>query len=139
MSQYLIDSDWIIEALNGQERITRKLEELAPEGLYISAIAYGEVYQGAYYSRSSDDALKGLRSFLNGIPIVDATAAVAERFALVRGGLSPHASRQIGDLDLLIAATAIEYGLVLLANNVRHFGQIPGLSIFSEDGESANS
>jgi tRNA(fMet)-specific endonuclease VapC len=35
----------------------------------------------------------------------------------------------IGDADILIASTAIEYGLVLATNNVAHFGRIPGLQI----------
>jgi len=35
----------------------------------------------------------------------------------------------IGDADILIASTAIEYGLVLATNNVAHFGRIPGLQV----------
>jgi tRNA(fMet)-specific endonuclease VapC len=33
------------------------------------------------------------------------------------------------DADLLIAATAIEHGLVLATNNVSHFSRIAGLAI----------
>ena len=35
----------------------------------------------------------------------------------------------IGDVDILIASTAIEYGLVLATNNIAHFGRIPRLEI----------
>ena len=35
----------------------------------------------------------------------------------------------IPDADLIIGATAIEYGCVLATNNVRHFGRITGLVI----------
>ena len=37
----------------------------------------------------------------------------------------------IGDMDLLIAATALQYNLVLLTNNRRHFERIEGLRIES--------
>jgi len=35
----------------------------------------------------------------------------------------------IGDFDLLIGATAIRHGLVLLTNNRRHFEMIEGLQL----------
>jgi tRNA(fMet)-specific endonuclease VapC len=35
----------------------------------------------------------------------------------------------IGDADILIAATALVEGLVLLTNNERHFGRVAGLQI----------
>jgi predicted nucleic acid-binding protein len=43
---YLIDTDWIIDHLNHIERITRRLEELAPEGLALSIISLAELYEG---------------------------------------------------------------------------------------------
>ena len=37
----------------------------------------------------------------------------------------------IGDMDLLIAATAIRHDLTLLTNNRRHFERIPSLAVES--------
>ncbi len=37
--KYLIDTDWIMDHLKGQDRVVRKLEELAPEGAAISVIS----------------------------------------------------------------------------------------------------
>ena len=37
----------------------------------------------------------------------------------------------IGDMDLLIGATALRHGLTLLTNNRRHFERIEGLAIES--------
>ena len=39
--------------------------------------------------------------------------------------------QMIGDLDLLIGATALRYELILLTNNRRHFERIPNLNIES--------
>jgi tRNA(fMet)-specific endonuclease VapC len=35
----------------------------------------------------------------------------------------------IGDADILIAATALEHGLVLITNNTNHFNRIAGLPL----------
>jgi predicted nucleic acid-binding protein len=37
----------------------------------------------------------------------------------------------ISDADLLIAATALEHGRVLVTNNVAHFQRIPNLPVIS--------
>jgi tRNA(fMet)-specific endonuclease VapC len=49
--KYLIDTDWIIDHLKGDERVARKLEELALEGVAVSVISLAEIYEGVYYSR----------------------------------------------------------------------------------------
>lgn len=48
---YLIDTDWVIDHLNHIERVTTRLEELAPAGLALSIISLAELYEGVYYSR----------------------------------------------------------------------------------------
>jgi tRNA(fMet)-specific endonuclease VapC len=45
--------------------------------------------------------------------------------------------RPVGPNDLLIAATARAYDLVVVTHNTREFGRIPGLR--TEDGEAAGS
>lgn len=40
--RYLIDTDWIIDHLKGNDRVVKKLEELAPEGMAISVISLAE-------------------------------------------------------------------------------------------------
>jgi tRNA(fMet)-specific endonuclease VapC len=135
LTRYLIDSDWIIDALNGQDLVNQVLNDLASDGLGVSVFSYAEVYQGAYYSRDSSVALQGLQVFLEGKELVEPTLPVFERFAIIRGRLSPEVRRHVGDLDLLIAASALEYDLVLVTRNVKHFRNVPELSIFELDAE----
>jgi len=52
------------------------------------------------------------------------------RFAVIRGLLTRNQRQQVGDMDLLIASTAMEHGLSLLTLNVRDYRIIPGLTIF---------
>jgi len=46
--KYLIDTDWIIDHLSGIEKVEKKLEELAPEGLALSIVSVAEVYEGVF-------------------------------------------------------------------------------------------
>lgn len=129
MSEYLIDTDWVIQVLHGNADATDTLAELASQGLAVSLISYGELYQGAYYARDAQRALEQLREVLDGIEILLLTQAIMERFAIVRGQLTRNQRQQVGDMDLLIAATALEHGLTLVTYNVRDYRLVPGLTL----------
>jgi tRNA(fMet)-specific endonuclease VapC len=128
VSAYLIDTDWIIQVLHGNSEATDTLEDLAPQGLAVSLIIYGELYQGAYYARDAARALELLQDVLDGIEILPLTEAIVERFAIVRGQHTRNQRQQIGDMDLLIAATALEHGLTLVTFTVRDYRMVPGLT-----------
>jgi len=69
--------------------------------------------------------------FLADKEVLPLTTTIVERFGVVRGALTPHQRRQIGDMDLLIAATALTHGLTLLTRNISDFQLVPGLSIYT--------
>ena len=50
MSRYLVDTDWIIDAFNSQQAALETLDALAADGLSVSILTYGELYQGVYYA-----------------------------------------------------------------------------------------
>lgn len=131
MSLILIDTDWIIDALNRFGSALETLESLAPDGLAVSVVTFGELYQGAHYAQSPLIALAALQSILAGKDVLPVTEAIARRFAILRGGLARPLRRQIGDMDLLIAATAtaLTHDLTLLTRNRRDFEHVPGLSL----------
>jgi predicted nucleic acid-binding protein len=91
----------------------------------VSIITYGELYEGVYYSRNPEAALAGLEAFLEGKEILPLSQAVMEHFAIVRGALPRQIRQQIGDLDILIAATCLEHHLILLTTTVRTFSKSP--------------
>lgn len=67
---YLIDTDWIIHYLNGNEEIVRKIRSLGKGGLAISAISLAELYEGIYYSTNPSGNEKALDDFLSGVSIL---------------------------------------------------------------------
>jgi tRNA(fMet)-specific endonuclease VapC len=130
MSQYLVDTDWLIQVLHGNADATQTIEDLAPDGLATSLITYGELYHGAYYARDPQPALEALRDLLTGIEMLPLTPAIMERFAIIRGLLTRNQRQQVGDMDLLIAATALEHSLTLVTFNRRDYDLVPSLTLY---------
>lgn len=73
--------------------------------------------------------LAAYREFLSDYASLPLTDAIVERFARLRAELRRQ-GRLIPDMDLLIAATALEEDLTLVARNFRHFERITGLKLY---------
>lgn len=129
---YLIDSDWLIDYMTAQSPARALLESLAVEGASISVIAYMEVCQGLESGRHGGEARSSLESLLQEWPLLPVSAAVARRCAQLRDGLRRR-GKTVGRraLDLLIAATALEYGLTLVTRNVQDYRDIPELALYA--------
>ena len=130
MSGYLIDTDWIIDATHGLPLAIQTIADFSPAGVAVSLISYGELFEGAHYARDRQAALIGLDRILEKKPILPLTTAIMRTFGIVRGQLSCQLRRQIGDVDLLIAATALTHDLTLVTRNLRDFQQIPDLKLY---------
>ena len=126
---YLLDTDWIIQALAGRDPAARVLRDLVGGPVYVSVITVGELYERAFVSANPEAHLVDLRRFLSSYDRVGLGDPILERFAEARAQLR-HQGDLIPDFDLLIAATALELGLTLLTFNRRHFERIPDLRIY---------
>ena len=128
--KYLVDTDWAIDHLTGVEKVKKKLEELASEGLALSIVSLAELYEGVFYSRNPEKSEKVLKEFLAGILILGIDEETCRIFAKERGRLGKK-GEIIGDFDLLIASTCLHHNLTLLTNNLEHFKRIEKLKIIS--------
>jgi predicted nucleic acid-binding protein len=128
---YLIDTDAVADWLNNRPDAVNLLPTLEPEGLAISLITYGEVYDGIYYGRDPRAAEQAFLRFLRGVTVLPLTRTIMKRFARIRGQLR-RSGLTVQDPDLLIAATALTHGMTLVTRNLRHFQRIPDLVIYTE-------
>jgi tRNA(fMet)-specific endonuclease VapC len=119
-ASYLVDTDWAIDYLNGQERTRRRLEELGTSGLAFSMISLAEVYEGIFYSRDAKKNARGLQDFLQYVAVVSIDEQTSRLFGKERGRLRAEGKR-VADFDLMIGMTARQHDLTLLTNNRRHF------------------
>lgn len=129
-ASYLVDTDWAIDYLNGQERTRQRLEDLGDSGLVFSMISLAEVYEGILYSKDSEKNERGLLNFLQYVTVVSIDEETCRLFGKERGRLR-NARQMISDFDLMIGVTALQHNLTLLTNNRRHFENIEGLRIES--------
>ncbi|MYA49171.1 MAG: type II toxin-antitoxin system VapC family toxin [Chloroflexi bacterium] len=127
---FLVDTDWAVDYLRGVSAVAERVAELAADGLGLSIISLAELYEGVYYSRDPEASSGALARFLRIVQVLPIDEAMCRIFARERGRLRA-AGASIGDLDLLIGATALRHGLTLLTNNRRHFERLEGLGIVS--------
>jgi tRNA(fMet)-specific endonuclease VapC len=128
---FLIDTDWIIDHLNGIQGVTRRLQELRPRGLAVSVISIAELWEGVHSSRDPERSRVMLEEFLSGVVVLGIEQEICRRFGQLRGS-QRRLGRRVADFDLMIAATALEHHLTLLTNNRRHFEGVEGLEIESK-------
>lgn len=100
------------------------------KGLAVSIISLAELYEGVYSSKDSKVAQKGIDDFLKNVSVVDINEDICHIFGRERGRLRKQGNL-IGDFDLLIASTSLNYELTLLTNNLKHFERVEGLRIAS--------
>ena len=68
--KYLVDTDWVIHWLHGNERVRDRLERAVPEGIGFSMISLAELYEGVF---TSDDPVANQRHLENTLRGVDAS------------------------------------------------------------------
>ncbi len=125
-----MDSDWAIDYLHKADRTVNRLEELLPGGVGLSVVSLAELYDGLAGSNNPDADAESLRLFLEAVEVVPLDDAACRVFGIERARLREEGNI-IGDMDILIGATAISNNLALLTNNRRHFERMEGLSIVS--------
>src|SRR5918992_5631595 len=128
---YLVDSNIVIDHLADIPTASAHLEQLALDGIAISIVTYMEAFQGVAQSPSPRQAREKFHAFLTGVLILPFSFAVAEPCARLRKTLRSQNKRvKSRALDLIIAATALEYGLTLVTKNTDDFKDIPDLTLY---------
>ena len=122
---YLLYTCVCIELLHKNPKVVERLREIGISNCKISDITVAELFFGAFKSGKQshfNDVTEILRLF-ESYRIMHLRKYGELRFTLERKGL------KIGDMDMFIAATALEENLILVTGNVEHFSRIPGLKI----------
>lgn len=133
--RYLCDSDLLIDFLKERRAAVSILTPLLEDGLWVSLIVIGEVYDGVLRERDPDEAERQLLNVLERMSVVGLDLDSVRIFGHWRGHFRT-TGQKIGDNDLFIAATALRHDLTLVTRNRRHFDRIPGLRLHEADTAS---
>jgi predicted nucleic acid-binding protein len=132
MNGYLLDTGPLAAYLHGREYAAVTLAPWIAESKAVTSIlVYGEVTEYLKGLPNYDGYHKQLRELLRSVAPYMLTYGILDRYADIRRSLrQPHGPGLIGDIDTLIAATALEYDLTVVTTNTKHFSQVPGLRVY---------
>lgn len=127
----LLDTDVVVDYLYGRPAAVAVITEMRSRGLSISTITLMEILEGIEGGQSPERARRGFRSFLRRTRVLVVSQAIAARAATIRLDLRRN-KRQVSGrtLDIIVAATALEHGLMLLTRNRRDYDDIAGLRLY---------
>ena len=127
MVSYLLDTDTGVSYMCGVSGLRTKMDGISFNRCAISVITLAELKFGAENSNRREERQKEIELFCNPLTVFTLIEVLdiyaKEKVRLRRLG------KPIAEFDLLIGATAIHYGLVLVTNNVKHFERMQRLTI----------
>jgi len=119
---YLVDTNIVSEARRGTSQAVSWLRSVDPLSVHLSALTLGEIMRGIALKQKTDPrAAAHLTEWLRKLrhDHSDRIFTVTDEIAVEWGRIS--AIRPRGDIDGLIAATAIVHDLILVTRNVKDF------------------
>ena len=119
---YLVDTNVISEARRGSPQATSWLRSVDPGSVHLSTLTLGEIMRGIALRQRSDPKAAGhLAAWLRKLrhDHADRILPVTDQISVEWGRIA--AIRPRGDVDGLIAATAIVHDLILVTRNERDF------------------
>ena len=130
MRRYLVDNGVLIAYLKGRPGALRLIRPwIVNQEAATSHLVYGEAIE---YIKSEPDYRRRrveLRTLLREVTPYRLTYPILERYADLRRAMRPpHGPGTIGDVDTLIAATALERGLTVVTLD-GDFTRVPDLAV----------
>lgn len=117
--RFLLDSDICSAYLKGHQKVASQCL-LHHGSLCVSAITIGELRTWTSRSKASEKAKRALDLLMMDVQIFSVDLVIAERFGLERAKLFDHGT-PVGEMDLLIATTALVHDLTLVTHNLSDF------------------
>jgi predicted nucleic acid-binding protein len=126
----VLDTDILVAQLRGYPDALKKISELIEEGVLmrVSIISVFELLDGAHKSKNPGENIArvdGALSDLEVLPLDMQQAKIAaEMFNILE-----KKRQKVDEFDVLIGASALAHGDLIVTRNIDHFGRIPGLKV----------
>lgn len=138
MSDSLLDTNVLSEfgrsSIPPHPKVKRWVEAAHPDALFTSVLCLGEIRKGIDLlppGRKRSELEQWLNSNLNawfGSNLLPVTKAISNRWGAL-DAMMQRRGRPLGNIDGLIAATALEHGLTVVTRNTKHFADL-GVALF---------
>jgi len=125
----LLDTNILAAFLKGNQKVVNKVSNYLDKFpiLTISVITYYEILRGLK-AINSTSKLTTFQKLIEKSEIEDISKDTMDRASDIYANLRKQGTL-IEDADILLAATAMEKGVVLITDNTAHFRRIKGLKI----------
>ena len=127
MPMYVLNTCIMIPFLKGKNGIQERISEVGIQACHLPEVVLSELLVGAYKTgrKTELDAVGYVRSLFKTLPL---TYDILDKYAQIRALLEKQGCK-IDNMDLLIAATAMQGNYTLVTHNIRHFSRVPGLKL----------
>ena len=98
------------------------------ERITTTPVNAAELFDGAYSTKSRRTETERVGGLLEHLELLEVSLAVCEKYGRLVNDLKAKGS-PIGDLDMLVASTALVHRQILLTRNKAHFEKVPGLVV----------
>lgn len=127
----ILDTTFLVDVLRGDESVSQRLAAVDATGTpFVSSVTAMELHEGIRLAESSSaerEAVDGLLEDVNDLPF-DRDCGV--RAGEINANLIA-AGEPIGEIDAMIAATALVYGYPVVTRNRDRFERVDGLEVLS--------
>ena len=127
MNGYLLDTDTCISRIRGKYDIDLHIAQVGKKDCYVSEITIAELRFGAERGNRREEQMLLIDAMYEEFTVLPITEAI-RHFAAEKARLFS-IGQKIADFDLLIGATALCHGLILVTNNVKHFERMQSLTL----------
>ena len=123
----LLDTNVVVAFLNGDNLILQNIKDEINR-IALSSLVVAELDYGAKVSHRAKENLEKLYRFIDVVQVVPFDIECAKMFGTIKSKLRS-IGKLTGEVDALIAATAMAYKATLVTANRKHFENIEGLKI----------
>jgi tRNA(fMet)-specific endonuclease VapC len=126
---YLLDTNICIYAIKQKhEKLLDLIKEKSGEGLFISPLTVAELEFGVQNSQQVDRNRIAMIKFLFYFNILNFDGSDAIEYGKIKAELRKK-GQIIGQIDLLLAAQAVNRKMTLITNNLKEFLRVDGLKV----------
>lgn len=123
----LLDTNVAIAFFNGNKTVLQRIYADV-DRIALSSLVVAELDYGAKASQKAKKNLEKLHRFVDIVQVVPFDIECAKIFGTIKSKLRK-LGKPTGEMDALIAATAMAHKAVLVTGNRKHFENIEGLKV----------
>ena len=125
-----LDTTFLVDLVRAKPEAEKKLLHFleSDERITTTPVNAAELYDGAYSTKSRRTQVEKVGGLLEHLELLEVSLVVCEKYGRLVNELKARGS-PIGDLDTLVASTALVHRQILLTRNKAHFEKVPGLVV----------